>query len=95
VRVRLGQEVQTLPWSARQGLASYLAGVGLPWSARQGLAMLVYTSANGVGHGPYNASPYGGANFRFSTGSSSRTTVTVTLTNSNNTATLCSSNYFV
>lgn len=57
--------------------------------------MLVFTSANGRGHGPYNASPYGGANFQFSSGSSSRTTVSVTLTNSNNSATLCSSNYFV
>lgn len=53
------------------------------------------TSAHGTEHGPYNASPYGGANFTFSTGSSSRTTVAISLTNSENTATLCAADYSV
>lgn len=69
--------------------------VGTDLKAFSSSYMLVFASANGRGFGPYNASPYGGANFSFDSGSSSRTTVGISLTNDSNTATLCASNYYV
>jgi hypothetical protein len=57
--------------------------------------MLVFASANGDGHGPYDASPNGGANFTFDSGKSAKTDVGISLTNDNNTDTLCGSTYYV
>ena len=56
--------------------------------------MLVYAAANGKDFGPYNASPYGGANFEINTGSKSQTTIAISLTDDNNTVTLCASDYY-
>ncbi len=69
--------------------------VGISLNAFSGGYMLVFASANGRGFGPYNASPYGGANFSFDSGSSYKTTVAISLTNDRNTVTLCASNYTV
>lgn len=44
--------------------------------------------------GAYNASPYGGANFQLSTGSTSKRTFYVSLTNDSNTQTLCQDSYY-
>jgi hypothetical protein len=75
----------------RSGSNVRIVGVGLNAFSRG--YMLVYVSAHGRSYGPYNASPYGGANFTINTGSSSRTTIAISLTNDTNTATLCSSDY--
>jgi hypothetical protein len=76
----------------RSGSNVRVVGVGL--NAFSSGYMLVYASANGRDFGPYNASPYGGANFSINTGSSSKTTIAISLTNDSNTATLCASDYY-
>lgn len=77
---------------SRSGSTVRVVGIGL--NAFSSGYMLVFASANGRGFGPYNASPYGGANFSFNSGSSSKTTVGISLTNDSNSATLCASNYY-
>jgi hypothetical protein len=76
----------------RSGQNIHVVGVDLYQFSRK--YMLVFTAANGRGHGPYNASPYGGANFYFDSGSYSRTTISISLTNHDNTVTLCAGNYY-
>lgn len=57
--------------------------------------MLVWVSdSSGKSYGAYNASPYGGANFQLSTGSTSKRTFYVSLTNDSNTQTLCQDSYY-
>ncbi|MCA1221889.1 hypothetical protein [Streptomyces sp. 8L] len=78
---------------SRSGSTVRVAGTDL--GAFSSGYMLVYASAKGTAHGPYNASPTSRANFSFSTGSSSKATIAIDLTNDSNTQTLCSSDYTV
>jgi hypothetical protein len=57
--------------------------------------MFVWAAAHDKSFGPFNASPYGGANFVINTGSSSQTTVAISLTNDSNKVTLCAQDYYV
>lgn len=45
-------------------------------------------------YGPYNASPYGGANFTMSTGRTSKQTFQLTLTSSDNVEIVCTDSYY-
>jgi hypothetical protein len=72
---------------------AWIRVVGVDLKAFSNAYMLVWAAANGEGHGPYNASPYGGANFEFDSGSTSKTTVAISLTNTENTVTLCAADY--
>jgi hypothetical protein len=78
---------------SRSGVDVHVVGTDL--KAFSSSYMLVFASANGDGHGPYNASPNSGANFTFNSGKSSKTDVGISLTNDNNTDTLCASTYYV
>lgn len=68
--------------------------VGVDLSAFSKGYMLVFAAANGESFGPYNASPYGGANFVINTGSTAQTTIAISLTNDANTVTLCAQDYY-
>lgn len=71
-----------------------VVGTGLnQWSS--GYMLVFVSDSYGHGYGPYNASPYGGANFTINTGRTSKQNINVDLTDSSNTYTLCTGTYYV